>query len=125
MTDRRTSSVTLPYRAPAAPDLAAVYDLELLLPPARTSCPECRADLRRPVCERGHIHTGRYASICDRWDCNAEWSKVPIGRFCGPNKRMRYGFLWLWKCREPGTHLHQACKRCEWRGVSLPPEQRT
>lgn len=37
---------------------------------------------------------------------------------CSPFRRRRFGFLWLRRCREPGTHYHQQCQRCGWRGTS-------
>jgi len=41
-------------------------------------------------------------------------------RLCSPQRRVRYGFLWLCKCREPGVHVHQRCERCRWQGIAAP-----
>lgn len=40
-------------------------------------------------------------------------------RLCSPQRRVRYGFLWLKKCSETGTHAHQRCERCRWEGIAL------
>lgn len=41
-------------------------------------------------------------------------------RLCSPQRRVRYGFLWFRKCREPGVHAHQRCERCRWEGIAAP-----
>lgn len=92
--------------------------------PARERCPECGRDIRwidTPV----HCHyTIAEYQACQTLHCNKVEKRVTAGIYCGPNQRLRFGFLWLRRCREPGTHIHQSCERCGWRGVSHPPEAR-
>lgn len=43
--------------------------------------------------------------------------------YCGPGQRIvvsRFLFFWRVRCREPGAHLHQSCRRCGWRGIAPP-----
>lgn len=47
------------------------------------------------------------------------------GKYCAPTQRrvLKKGY-WIWSrdllCEESGTHLHQNCARCGWKGIVLP-----
>lgn len=38
--------------------------------------------------------------------------------YCSPERRLRFGFMRLRSCSEPGEHTHQKCNQCGWAGIS-------
>jgi hypothetical protein len=64
-------------------------------------CPEC-------ACENS------YSNWHEAFDYRAGSNPV-AGHFCSEARRRRFGFLWLRRCKLPGTHTHQFCRRCRTR----------
>lgn len=95
-------------------------------PPAPyTKCPECGHEQK--ICDRKNcVRVGEVGSRCRSFGCmgahvHGHPLPLPLSRVCSPRRRLRGGFLWLRRCREPGVHCHQSCPRCLWAEVVLPP----
>lgn len=110
------------YRTPAPMPLALV-PVENCPPPAVTHCPICGTNIRRVVCDAGHVTSGSFETICNRSMCSVSASRRWLGSYCGPDHRFRFGFLWLRRCQIPGEHIHQRCMTCGWRRASSPLKQ--
>lgn len=109
-----------PYRTAAliAPGDASPIDL----PALRMSCPICGHDVRRYVCQAGHVSRSSHRKIiCGVPSCMEHVILGPAGRFCSPERRIRRGFLWLRRCRGPAIHLHQDCLACGAVWLALGP----
>ena len=125
---------------------ANVYRLPLPPVPARgplRACPACGTTMLRIGCRHCGAARGEFKTICEA--CKARggakdsagaepsdhlWVSVyknaAVPRYCSPAERVvvsRSGW-WVFaresRCDEPGTHLHQRCDACGWRGVLLP-----
>lgn len=88
-------------------------------------CPSCGADLAPRTCDEcggTRFSTGRSGDECLRIGCSSHRiHRRPLRvAHCTPSRRLRSGFLWLRRCREPGSHLHQSCHKCGWQGILLP-----
>ncbi len=79
-------------------------------------CPACGACLAPMTCNQcGKPYPKGHA--CSPSNGHTRPKHVVM---CTPARRLRWGFLWLRRCREPGCHLHQHCDACGWAGILLP-----
>jgi hypothetical protein len=123
----------------AKADASSVYRYPTPLPVGFLArCPQCGAQAYRCAgchCvttaadrERAHCFTntgsgsdgGYWNFFADRPEPILNFDRgTGRDRYCSPERRVRYGFLWLTICSEPGVHVHQRCERCGWRGISI------
>jgi hypothetical protein len=94
-------------------------------------CPDCDATVLK--CTKcGAVRT----DVCTLWahcrenaDVVGVWSETKEDHYlnfthgtsgkhlCGPQRRVRSGFLWRNRCATDGLHVHQKCERCGWHGA--------
>lgn len=85
----------------------------------QVSCGSCHGGGTDKVAAASHDLAGRF---CGTYHLEGRCLNFTHGtsdqRLCSPDRRARYGFLWLRVCEEPGIHVHQKCERCAWRGIA-------
>ena len=82
------------------------------------SCPGCNSGGTDRVIDASHEFAGKFCGYYHEVGYLNFTHGTSERHLCSPERRARYGFLWLKDCEEPGIHVHQKCERCAWRGIA-------